>query len=474
VSVGNGHVVAVRTDDTIWTWGYNGGGELGSVAVATGVSRVPQQVGTDTNWREVSAASYSAALRTDGTLWTWGDNYYGQLGNATTTQQNVPARVGTASNWQHVSAAASTTAAVRTDGTLWTWGDNQYGQLGDGTTTARLVPGQVGTATDWQSISAGANMLAIRSSGALWAWGANFNGAVGDGTQFSRYAPVPIGTATWQQAASKGHSMGIRPDGSLWAWGANSQGQLGLGTSNYGLLSPLRVGTATNWQSVALGDGYTLAIRTDGTLWTWGGNYFGQLGDGTNVDHQVPQQVGTATNWQSVSAGGNWSVAIRTDGTLWAWGSGFLGNGSAGPSATPVQVGTATNWQSVAVGYSHALAIRTDGTLWSWGSNFQGALGNGQPFYSPQPILIYGMPLATKAGRALAAGLQLAPNPAHDYVRLPELTPNAILTLSDALGRPVRTGQGAALSLVGLSPGLYLLQATAPGQAVRTARLVVE
>lgn len=165
--MGNGHIVAVRTDDSIWTWGYKGAGQLGSAAVSTGVGNVPQQVGTDTNWREVSAASHSAAMRTDGTLWTWSDNY--------------------------------------------------LGQLGDGTTMARRVPGQLGTATDWQSLSAGVNMLAIRTSGTLWAWGANFNGGLGDGTPFSRFSPVPIGTATWLRVAvGEAHALTIRIDGTLW------------------------------------------------------------------------------------------------------------------------------------------------------------------------------------------------------------------------------------------------------------------
>jgi len=175
----------------------------------------------------------------------------------------------------------------------------------------------------------------------------------------------------------------------LWAWGDGFWGQLGDGTNSWSNNTPTQIGNATNWVYVSAGSRHTVAIRRDGTLWAWGHNSFGQLGDGTTADRNTPVQVGEFTNWVSVSAGTNHTMAIREGGTLWAWGqngSGELGDGTGINRSSPGQIGNESNWASVFAssgdpifswGNGHTLAIRTDGTLWVWGSNDSGQLGDG-------------------------------------------------------------------------------------------------
>ncbi|HUR17631.1 MAG TPA: hypothetical protein VMZ51_01685, partial [Acidimicrobiales bacterium] len=247
----------------------------------------------------------------------WGYNFFGQLGDGTTTAHSIPVQVGTATNWATVAAGGYHTAAIRTDGTLCAWGNNEYGQLGDGSTTARSsIPVQVGTATNWATVAAGGkHTAAIRTDGTLWAWGNNDSGQVGDGTLTAHSIPVQVGTATnWATVAAGGnHTAAIRADGTLWAWGYNGYGQAGSGS-----FFPARLGTATDWATVAAGHSHTAAVKTDGTLWAWGYNGYGQLGDGTTTTRFVPVQVGTATDWATVVAGDSHTAAVRTDGTLWA------------------------------------------------------------------------------------------------------------------------------------------------------------
>ncbi|MCL2504527.1 MAG: hypothetical protein FWE94_08090, partial [Coriobacteriia bacterium] len=229
----------------------------------------------------------------DGTLWAWGYNGSGQLGNGSTVDAETPVRAGDAADkWQAVSAGMNHSLAIRRDGSLWAWGYNNFGQLGIGmigssTSTDTPVPAR-GATGGWKAVSAGdVHSLGIRSDGSLWAWGGNGDGRLGIGSTVSTGTPAPIGSAAdkWQAVgAGGGHSLGIKRNGTLWAWGLNSNGQLGIGTS--GPLSstgtPILVGSAADgWKTISVGYRHSLGVKGDGSLWAWGLNSNGQLGDGT-------------------------------------------------------------------------------------------------------------------------------------------------------------------------------------------------
>ena len=215
--------------------------------------------------------------------------------------------------------------------------------------------------------------MGVRSDGTLWAWGRNDEDQLGDGTTTDRHAPEQIGAdTTWASVCGRPRPSPLRrrrSDGTLWSWGDNAFGGIGDGTTA-NASTPVQVGTDT-WSSASAGLGDSLAVRSDGTLWAWGLNGCGELGDGTLTTGPTPHQIGVATTWKSVSAGRLHTVALRTDGSLWAWGrnvDGRLGDGTTTDRYTPVQIGSATSWTSVSAGYDFTVALRTDGTLWVWGT----------------------------------------------------------------------------------------------------------
>ncbi len=362
------HNLEVMSDGTLWAWGLNNNGQLGD---GTSTSRLsPVQIGKSSKWISVAAGySHSLAQKSDGTLWAWGYNGYGQLGDGTSTNRFSPVQVGTDNKWVSVAAGEFHSLALKSDGTLWAWGDNGYGQLGDGTNTFRLSPVQVGTDNKWVSIAAGVvNSLALKSDGTLWAWGYNHDGEIGDGTsQNNRLAPVQVGIGySWVAVAAGGfHSIAKKTDGTLWTWGWNGWGQLGDGTYNT-RLSPVQIGVATNWSTVAAGFNHTLALKSDGTLWSWGTNDNGQIGDNTTQTRLTPTQIGNDTSWLTVIAGNAYSIATKTDSTVWAWGlngSGQFGDGTttsrlfpvkvASPSGFVINAGAArTNYTAVVLSYT--------------------------------------------------------------------------------------------------------------------------
>jgi hypothetical protein len=345
-----------------------------------------------------------------GPIFGWGANSSGRIGDGTTFVRTTPTPIGADTDWAKVSAGAAHTEAIKGDGTLWGWGSNNpYGQVGNGVQADQLSPVQIGTDSDWRTVDAGyTHTLAIKTSGSLWAWGANSYGQLGDnwacGVSFC-LSPVHIGSSSWS-AASAGvqHSLAVRSDGTLWAWGDNTVGQLGDGQacSTFRCLTPVQVGTDTHWVSVSAGSYFSVGRKTDGTLWAWGANDSGQLGDGTTTNRLTPVQVGTDSNWASVSAGNIHTAATKTDGTVWTWGPNSSFELGHSPSTVPVQVGTDTNWASVSAGWFHTVALKTNGELWAWGTNTSGQIGDGPPFdFRISPVHVgTGHWLAVDAGAA--------------------------------------------------------------------------
>jgi alpha-tubulin suppressor-like RCC1 family protein len=332
-------------------------------------------------------------------LWAWGNNPDGQLGLEDIVNRSSPVQVsGLITDFEDFSAGYDHTIISRTDGTLWSWGDNTHGKLGLGDLSYRSSPSQVGALTTWSTVSVSegypsAHGVAIKTDGTLWSWGYNHVGQLGDGTQIEKNFPVPIGDLTNWSTVSVGtnYVLAIKTDGTLWGWGNNTYGQLGISDVPVNRSSPVQLGGLTTWSKVVASDAFSLAIKTDGTLWGWGNNYRGELGIGSSGKNSTPIQIGTLTTWSDVSTGNQNSSAVRTDGTIWSWGYGAygqLGLGATTEISSPVQVGTSTEWNKVNCGGYHTLAIKTDGTIWAWGSNGYGQLGLGDTTNRNSPIQV--------------------------------------------------------------------------------------
>jgi alpha-tubulin suppressor-like RCC1 family protein len=402
VATGGSHTLALQADGSLWAWGSNQFGQLAQSPVNLTPHPVPAQVGFDSDWIAISAGGlHSMALKADGSLWAWGDNQFGQLGQGVTdlTPHDIPGLVGTATDWAFLSAGDLHSLAVKRNGTVWVWGDNTSGQLGDGTTADRAIPFPISAPaefTDVVSVAAGTtHSMAISAQGNIFGWGDNGTGQLGNGTTVGSLAPIPVGTDTVSWVGAKGgggFTIARQSDGTLWTWGDNSSGQLGDNNNTFvPRLVPEKVGTATNWISHSAGWSHAVALRADGTLWTWGDNSSGQLGDGTTNNTQAPGQIvvtqpaSAANNWKSVAAGDFHNLALKADGTLWAWGNnsfGQLGDGTTTNQPVPVQVVTGNpgnfdnHWVAIAAGGSHSLGLQADGTLWVWGDNGSGQLGD--------------------------------------------------------------------------------------------------
>jgi len=317
-------------------------------------SQLPIPIGLDTNWIAIDGgAYYSVALKSDGSLWAWGNNIYGQLGDGTTDDSHVPVVTGDSDNdgyadtdWKAVAVGHSYTMALKSDGTLWAWGWNICGQLGDGTTTERHSPVQVGTDTDWTAIAASNGIadaihsVALKSNGTLWAWGCNGSGQVGDGTTTSTSSPLLITgrTKPLQVSAGYEHTVGLRSDGTVVATGDNYWHQCD-------------VGSWTNIAEVSAGRRHTVGLRSDGTVVATGDNTFGQC------------NVNSWSNIVEVSAGWYHTVGLRSDGTVVATGDNGWNQCNVGSWMDIVQV---------SAGGRHTAGLRSDGTVVADGNNDDG------------------------------------------------------------------------------------------------------
>ena len=318
--------------------------QIGSLApniVSISRTIIPSPVQLNSSsYTQISAGySFSSALRTDGTIWGWGDNSQGQLGQSDTISRSSPTQLGSLS-YNALYAGFYNIFGTQNDTTIVT-GQNTYGMLGNNTQTSRSSPVQMGTA---------------------------------DGNFYNR--PVRIGLlSSWAFVnSSLRNSMAIDILGRLYMWGDNSNGQIGdITTSNRS--SPLQIGT-NSWIIGSVSEIYTTAIRIDNTLWAWGNNAFGQLGDSTTVNKSIPIQI--TGNWTDVQAGKSYTVALAQNGTVWTWGTNYYGglnNSSLFPRSSPVQVGTKI-YKYIATTSNTSNAIDTNGNLFTWGDNTFGQIGN--------------------------------------------------------------------------------------------------
>jgi alpha-tubulin suppressor-like RCC1 family protein len=366
--------------DQLWTWGGGLDGKLGNSSTTDRSTPVTTFSG-GTNWKQVSAGGENTtAIKTDGTLWTWGFGTSGALGDASGTgskSRPVTTFAG-GTNWKQVSSGDSHTAAIKTDGTLWTWGNGTNGRLGNAVTTGNISTPVTTFAggTNWKQVSSGfSHTAAIKTDGTLWTWGTGGNGRLGNGiTTGNISTPVTTfaGGTNWKQVSCSSpgvtslNTAAIKTDGTLWIWGTGGNGRLGNGIITGTISTPVTTfAGGTNWKQVSCGTQHTAAIKTDGTLWTWGIGTSGRLGNASTTSVSTPVTTFSGgTNWKQVSSGGSHTAAIKTDGTFWIWGlgtNGRLGIGiTTGTISTPVTLFSGgTNWKQVDAGETHTVAIES-------------------------------------------------------------------------------------------------------------------
>ena len=355
--------VAGGDPGSLYTWGYAEYGSLGNNSSSGDGKSSPTQIGTEATWTALTIQNTCSGIKSDGTVWTWGLGQNGQLGQGTNVAKSSPTQIpGT---YGSIVSSIYHSVLVKTDGTMWTTGRNQQGQLGQNTGGYNI----------------GRRSSPVQIPGTGW-----------NPTQGATYLTT---------ANNDGGTIHVKTDGSMWVWGQTSNGQLPL-VDKQSRSSPTQVGTDTDWgygegKLGGNGDNSTFNIKTDGTLWAWGNNDGGQLGV-PGSPQSSPIQVGTDTNWAWVPPNGGRSeynkmmAAIKTDGTLWTWGwkkDGCLGHNEHGgpsgdqdPYSSPKQVGTDTNWSKVSIGAYACYATKTDNTFWVWGNNDYGKLGINK---SPSP-----------------------------------------------------------------------------------------
>ncbi len=351
----------------LWGWGRNDFGQLGQNTAINYSS--PVQIPA-TTWSYIGMggdALMGYGVKSDGTAWAWGRNNRGQLGqNTAADDRSSPVQVGSEYTWSRVRGANENTFGVKTDNTLWSWGDNGSGMLGQNNanpvrySSPVQIPGTTWDDPPWGGLWS--SLVATKSDGTAWAWGSQSYGQLGVNDRTSRSSPTQIPGTTWSECRMAGTFIGVKTDGTLWTAGTNAYGSLGQGDTTL-RSSPVQI-PGTSWKvSVTDGSpiattGYELfALRTDGTLWAWGYGLDGILGQNSRTSYSSPKQVGTETTWRSVDVADNCAVASKTDGTLWMWGEneqGNLGQNNKTNYSSPVQI-PGTAWNHLVAGATKGL-----------------------------------------------------------------------------------------------------------------------
>ena len=411
------HYLILKADGSVLARGVNTFGQLGNGTTGPTLETLAPVSGLSDVVAIAAGLFHSIALKSDGTVWTWGRNHFYQLGMEG-PDSSTPVRVPGLSGVVAIAAGYSHSLAVKSDGTVWAWGRNDFGQLGV-SSPSTSTPAQVSVLSAVVAVAGGEyHSLALESDGTVWAWGANSQGQLGDGTLGDQAAhPTPVQvvdgfggylSGVKKIATSSGHNLAVKGDGTVFAWGENNYGQLGNGVGSLDSGTPVQAAGLTGVMDVATGELHSVALKADGTVWTWGWNGYGQLGSGTRdeVPHPTPAQVGGFSGFVAISAGGYSTLALQSEAIGAAWGdnaNGYLGNALSGTSSVPTAVDTLTGLAAISAGGFHSVAVRSDGTLWTWGNNGYGEMGIGQGLSggsTPTQIIMVGRPTV----KAVATG----------------------------------------------------------------------
>ena len=377
--INQGSIWTYQEPSTLWAWGTNNYGQSGDNTTIERSS--PVQVSALTTWTFPNGATGAGggmfAINESNELWAWGNNNHGQLGQGsagTPDRYSSPVQVGSGTDWSVVSNSyGESVMAIKTDGTMWGWGNGQYGSLAQGSaakdsfSSPIQIPG-----TTWRnvcgSVSGSFHWLATKTDGTMWGWGYNDSGSLGNNENTNyKSSPVQVPGTDWAEgqnklAAAMQTSAAIRTDGTLWTFGRNDFGMLGQNAGTPAMRSsPIQI-PGTTWDSVAGHNHAFLARKTDGTIWAWGRNHYGELGQNSVVDYSSPVQI-PGTDWMSIETHGAYNAGffmIKTDNTLWAMGrsdQGGLGiNENNGHRSSPVQI--PGSWNKVTAKVYGALALR--------------------------------------------------------------------------------------------------------------------
>lgn len=400
ISAGRNHTCAVLSG-AAKCWGANSSGALGD---GTTTDRLipTEALGLTSGIAKVSAGAYhSCALSDGGGLLCWGGNNHGQLGDGTTTGRLTPLAVsGLGSGVAMVSAGASHSCAALNDGSMRCWGKNNVGQIGDGTTTNRLAPVPISGIQDVSAIAAGANHTCAISQAAPYCWGENQFGQLGDGGTSQRNTPAPVFGETAGSlsiTAGETHSCHVAADGRVRCWGSGKFGQLGDDLIHQPTTPTSVAGLPPDVVSVGAGGSHSCALTLSGDIHCWGGNVYGQLGDGTRQDQLTPVAVtGLPESASTLAVGQSHTCAVTASGAAYCWGDGSrgqLGNGywTAWQTAPTQVLGLNSGVSSVSAGFLHSCALMSSGAVYCWGTNSAGMLGDGTTVNQPSPVAVAGL-----------------------------------------------------------------------------------
>lgn len=403
------------------------------------------------------------------TAQAWGNNTSGQLGyGSAATYSNVPVACSNLSNVVSVCGGWSANYAVKSDGTVWSWGNNSSGQLGIGSTTNSNIPVQIQGLNNVIQISAGwKHAIVLKNDGTVWAWGENYSYQLGNGTSTSSLVPVQVSTLSniVKIAAGDKHNLALADDGTIWVWGTNGIGQYGNGVFT-SQSTPIHLTSINNVIDIGAGYEHSIVLKNDGTVWNWGAGGFGQLGNGTTNFSNVPVQVSGLSDIAMVATtSGNFNLVIKNDGTCWSWGSnssGQLGNGTSTSSSIPVQINGLSDIVEISGGFEHSMAKKADGKIYTWGFGATGQIGNGANQPSNIPVMLTNVCSALlEINETSVLNVEIFPNPVIDNLTIQMDEIISSIQIRDINGKIISSqivnSTSCEVDIKDLQTGVYLI-----------------